>query len=66
MKIYQQIKKKYSSENWQIRNFNLDVQFIDDICKCIYFAYYHDYNALIEKYGGLVVYLNYIVNDATA
>ena len=52
MKIYEYVKKKYNTESYFIYNLKLDIKFIDDLCKYIYFNHYMNYEEMLKKYEG--------------
>ena len=61
LKIYKYVKKKYNTESYFIYNLKLDIKFIDDLCKYIYFNHYINYEETIKKYGG--IYSCYFIKE---
>ena len=61
LKIYEYIKKNYKTESYFIYNLKLDIKFIDDLCKYIYFNNYINYEETIKKYGG--IYSCYFIKE---
>lgn len=61
LKIYDYVKKKYDTDKYFIYNFKLDIKFIDDLCKYIYFNHYINYDETIKKYGG--IYSCYFIKE---
>lgn len=53
LKIHNYIKKNYSTENYFIYNLKLNIKFVDDLCKYIYFNYYTNYDETMKKYEGV-------------
>ncbi len=51
-KLYEYVKKTYKTESYFIFNLKLDVKFIDDLCKYIYFNHYINYEETIKNFGG--------------
>ena len=61
IKINNYIKKNYNTENYFIYNFNLDIKFIDDLCKYIYFNHYIDVNDYTLNHSNILC-LGYFMN----
>ena len=55
------VKKTYKTESYFIFNLKLDIKFIDDLCKYIYFNHYINYDETIKKYGG--IYSCYFIKE---
>ena len=61
IKINDYIKKNYDTECYFIYNFDLDIKFLDDLCKYIYFNHYIDKNDFTLNHSN-VLCLGYFMN----
>lgn len=61
IKINDYVKKNYNTEYYFIYNLNLDIKFIDDLCKSIYFEHYVDINDFTLNHSN-VLSLGYFMN----
>mgnify|MGYP006132773923 FL=1 len=61
IKINDYVKKNYNTEYYFIYNLNLDIKFIDDLCKSIYFKHYVDINDFTLNHSN-VLSLGYFMN----
>ncbi len=61
IKINDYVKKNYNTEFYFIYDFNLDIKFVDDLCKYIYFNHYIDVNDYILNHLNILS-LGYFMN----
>ena len=64
LKIYEYVKKTYKTESYFIFNLKLDIKFIDDLCKYVYFNHYINYEDTVKKFGG--TFSNYFIREENA
>ena len=64
LKIYEYAKKTYKTESYFIFNLKLDIKFIDDLCKYVYFNHYINYEDTVKKFGG--TFSNYFIREENA
>ena len=61
IKINDYVKKNYNTECYFIYDLNLDIKFIDDLCKYIYFNHYVDINDFTLNHSNILC-LGYFMN----
>ena len=64
IRINDYIKKNYNTESYFIYNFDLDIKFIDNLCRYIYFNHYIDKNDFTLNHSNILC-LGYFMNKDT-
>ena len=61
IKINDYVKKNYNTECYFIYDFNLDIKFVDDLCKYIYFNHYIDNDKFSLNHNSIPA-IGYFIN----
>ena len=64
LKIYEYVKKKYNTESYFIYNLKLDIKFIDDLCKYIYFNHYIDKSDFTLNHNHILAIGYFVTKEA--